>query len=82
MVRIRLTRCGRKNKAYWRIGAFDSRTRRDGAPLEYLGSYDPHQEKDEDKVTVDRERVEYWLRKGAQATDTVAKLLRKQGLAV
>jgi small subunit ribosomal protein S16 len=82
MVRIRLTRCGRKNKAYWRIGAFDSRTRRDGEPLEYLGSYDPHQEKDEDKVKVDRERVEYWLSKGAQATDTVAKLLRKQGLAV
>ncbi|KPK65054.1 MAG: 30S ribosomal protein S16 [Planctomycetes bacterium SM23_32] len=80
MVRIRLTRCGRRNQAYWRIGAFDQRTRRDGAPIEYLGSYDPHQEKDEDKVTVDRQRVEYWLSQGAQPTETVANLLRKQGI--
>ncbi|MHC4480273.1 MAG: 30S ribosomal protein S16 [Planctomycetota bacterium] len=82
MVRIRLARCGRRNRAHWRIGAFDSRTRRDGKPIEYLGSYDPHQEKDEDKVTVDRERVEYWLSQGAQPTDTVAQLLRKQGIAL
>jgi small subunit ribosomal protein S16 len=80
MVRIRLTRFGRKNKAYWRIGAFDSRTRRDGRPIEYLGSYDPHKEKDEEKVSVDLERVKHWLSKGAQPTDTVADLLRKQGV--
>lgn len=82
MVRIRLARFGRKNKAYWRIGAFDSHTRRDGEPIEYLGSYDPHQEKDEDKVSVNQERVEYWLSKGAQPTETVAQLLRKVGLKV
>ena len=80
MVRIRLTRIGRRKKAYWRIGAFDARTRRDGEPIEYLGSYDPHQEKDEDKVKLNRERVEYWLSQGAQATETVAQLLRKQGV--
>ena len=80
MVRIRLARGGRRNKAYWRIAAFDSRTRRDGAPIEYLGSYDPHQEKDEDKVSVNKERVEYWLSVGAQPTETVARLLRKQGI--
>lgn len=82
MVRIRLARTGRKNKAYWRIGAFDARTRRDGRAIEYLGSYDPHQEKDEDKVQVNRERVEYWLGKGAQPSETVAQLLRKQGLTI
>lgn len=80
MVRIRLTRCGRRNKAYWRIGAFDSRTRRDGKPIEYLGSYDPHQENDEDKVSIKQDRVEYWLSKGAQPTETVAKLLLKAGV--
>jgi small subunit ribosomal protein S16 len=80
MVRIRLTRCGRRNQPYWRIGAFDSRTRRDGRPIEYLGSYDPHQEADEDKVSIDRERVEHWLSQGAQPTETVASLLRKQGI--
>jgi len=82
MVRIRLTRVGRKNKAYWRIGAFDAHTRRDGRPIEYLGSYDPHKEKDEEKMKVNRERVEYWLSQGAQPTDTVAQLLRKQGIGV
>ena len=82
MVRIRLTRVGRRNKAYWRVGAFDSRTRRDGAPLEYLGSYDPHKQRDEEKMIVDRERIEYWLSKGAQPTETIAKLLRKQGIKI
>ena len=82
MVRIRLTRTGRKGKAYWRIGAFDARTRRDGKPIEYLGSYDPHATKDEDKVQLNQERVEHWLSKGAQPTETVAQLLRKQGVAV
>ena len=82
MVRIRLTRCGQKNQAYWRIAAFDSRTRRDGKPLEYLGSYDPHKEKDEDKVSLKADRVRHWLGKGAQPTETVAQLLRKQGIEV
>jgi len=82
MVRIRLTRSGRRNKAYWRVGAFDSRTRRDGEPIEYLGSYDPHKEKDEEKIAVNHERLSYWLSKGAQPTETVARLLRKQGIAV
>jgi small subunit ribosomal protein S16 len=80
MVRIRLARCGRRNKAYWRIGAFDARTRRDGRPIEYLGSYDPHQVKDEDKISVDRGRVGYWLSVGAQPTEAVAQLLRKAGI--
>jgi small subunit ribosomal protein S16 len=82
MVRIRLTRSGRRNRAYWRVGAFDSRTRRDGKPIEYLGSYDPHKTKDEEKITVNRERLNHWLSKGAQPTETVARLLRKQGIAV
>jgi small subunit ribosomal protein S16 len=82
MVRIRLTRTGRRNKAYWRVGAFDARTRRDGRPIEYLGSYDPHQEKPEDKLQVNKERVEYWLSKGAQPSETVAKLLKVQGIQV
>jgi len=80
MVRIRLTKCGRRNRPYWRIGAFDNRTRRDGAPIEYLGSYDPYQEKDEDKVKVNKERAQHWLSVGAKPSETVAKLLRTQGI--
>jgi small subunit ribosomal protein S16 len=64
------------------VGAFDARTRRDGQPIEYLGSYDPHQEKPEDKLQVNKDRVEYWLSKGAQPSETVAKLLKVQGIGV
>ncbi len=80
MVKIRLARAGRKNQAYWRVGVFDSRTRRDGTPIEYLGSYNPHEEKDEDKVQIDRARAEYWLSQGAQPTESVASLLKKAGV--
>jgi small subunit ribosomal protein S16 len=67
--------------AYWRIGVFDSRTRRDGKPIEYLGSYDPHQVKPEDKVQVDRERFDHWVSKGAQPTEAVANLLKNADIA-
>jgi len=80
MVRIRLTRTGRRNHAQWRIGAFDSRTRRDGRPIEYLGWYDPHKETEDQKASVDKERVQYWLGKGAQPTPTVASLLKGAGI--
>jgi small subunit ribosomal protein S16 len=80
MVRIRLTRVGRKNLALWRIGAFDARTRRDGRALEYLGHYNPHAENDAERLSVNKERVQYWLSKGAQPTTTVASLLRKAGV--
>ncbi len=79
MVRIRMTRVGRKNMAYWRIGVFDARTRRDGEPIEYIGSYNPHAKKAEEKVSIDRERVEHWVSKGAQLTDSVAALLKSTG---
>lgn len=77
MVKIRLARAGRKNQAYWKIGVFDSKTRRDGKPIEYLGSYNPHKEAVDQKVQIDRERTEYWLGQGAQPTETVASLLNK-----
>ena len=54
--------------AYWRIGVFDARTRRDGKPIEYIGSYNPHATKAEEKLTIERERVDYWVGKGAQLT--------------
>lgn len=82
MVRIRLTKTGRRNKPYWRIGAFDNRTRRDGEPIEYLGSYDPYKVKDAEKVNVDKERIEHWLSCGAKPSDTVAQLLRAAGINV
>jgi len=80
MVRIRLTRTGRRNLARWRVGAFDAKTRRDGKAIEHLGYYDPHKENDQEKLTVNKERVQYWLSKGAQPSRTVASLLKKTGI--
>lgn len=82
MVRLRLTRTGRKNIPRWRLGAFHKKDRRDGKPIEYLGSYDPTREKDEDKVKLNRERIEYWLKCGAQPSETVASILKKEGIRV
>jgi len=80
MVKIRLTRTGRKNLAQWRVGVFDVKTRRDGRPIEYLGQYDPHQTDAHKKLTVDVERLEHWLKHGAQPTATVASLIKKAGI--
>ena len=80
MVRIRLTRMGRRNQPKWRIGVFDKRTRRDGRAIEYLGHYDPGKEKPEEKISVNEERVRHWLSRGAQPTETVAGLLKNIGI--
>lgn len=79
-VKIRLKRIGRKNRPYYRICVFDARTRRDGTPIEELGSYDPEARTLSDKVTVNRERAAYWLSVGAQPSETVSSMLRKLGV--
>ena len=76
-VRLRLKRLGRKNRAFYRLGAFDSRTRRDGRAIEELGHYDPLEEKSEKKYALKRERIEHWLGLGA-----VESILLSQGIDV
>ena len=71
---------GKKNRPFYRLVAIDARSQRDGRAVEYLGHYDPL--KEENAVVINRERVVYWLDKGAQPSDTVAKILRKQGIYV
>ena len=77
-VRLRLKRGGRKDRPHYRLVAMDSRTRRDGRSIEFLGSYDPLLKKD--NFTCDKERVEYWLSVGATPSDTVKNFLVKQGV--
>ncbi len=77
MVKIRLKRFGRTNHAFWRINAIDSRTARDGMVLEELGFYDPIEKDPAKAIVVDKARVEYWLKVGAQPSDTVRGLLKK-----
>jgi len=79
---IRLRRTGRTNLPCFRITATDSRFPRDGRSLENLGLYDPLRKEGPTQVQVDRERVEYWLNQGAKASDSVAAILRRQGIVV
>ena len=78
MVKIRLTRLGSHKKPFYRVIVTDSKTRRDGPFVEVLGTYDPLKEPSEVKLDLDRAKL--WLQKGAQATDTVRKIMQKAGL--
>ena len=75
MVKIRLRRMGAKKAPYYRIVVADSRSPRDGRFIEEVGTYDPMA--DGEKLSVNQERVQYWIANGAQPTDTVRGLLKK-----
>ena len=80
-VRIRLARAGAKKRPFYRIIATDSRTRRDGAFLEKLGTYDPLLPSDHPaRVVLKEERIRHWLATGAQPTDRVARFLDGAGI--
>lgn len=82
MLKIRMARAGAKKKPFYQIVAADSRNPRDGKFLEKLGTYNPMLPKDHaERVTLNGERIKYWLSKGAQASDRVAIFLGKAGLA-
>lgn len=79
-VRIRLSRVGRKNLPLWRVAVFDSRTRRDGAYLENLGTYDPRESKPENKLKLDKARYEHWVKTGARPTESLERILKHAGV--
>lgn len=81
MVRIRLTRTGRKGRASYRIVAADSRLKRDGRHLEVLGTYDPAAP-DEAKFKLKVDRIQYWLSVGAQPSEPVAAMLKKAKIRI
>ena len=74
MVKMRLRRMGSKGAPFYRIVVADSRSPRDGRFIEEIGYYDPT--KNPSVVKVDQELAQKWLSQGAQATDTVKKLLK------
>ena len=76
-VKIRLTRMGSKKKPFYRIVAMSIENRRDGRALDTLGYYNPMT--DPAEVKVDAEKLQAWLARGAQTTQTVASLLKKAG---
>lgn len=81
MVKIRLTKTGRKHYHTFRIVAADTKSPRDGRFIEILGHYNPNlKDNDENQVVIDKDRVEHWLANGAQPSDTVWSLLRRHGI--
>ena len=82
MLKIRLARGGAKKRPYYSIVIADSHSPRDGRFIEKVGAYNPLLKKDDpNRVTLKVERIQEWLKKGAQPTDRVARELAKQGLA-
>lgn len=81
-VRIRMARTGRKNRPFYRVGAFDARTRRNGTPIEFLGHYDPLVADFEKGVVIDVDRAKHWLSVGAKCSETVASFLKRKGVAL
>lgn len=77
-VKIRLRRMGAKKRPFYRVVVADSRRARDGRFIEILGYYNPCVEPTD--IKIDSERAKYWLGCGAQPSDTVQALLKKQGL--
>ena len=73
-VRLRLTRVGSRKNPIWRVVAADGRAKRDGRVLETVGRYNPQLQPSE--IVLDRERIDHWIARGAQPSDTVRKLIR------
>ncbi|MCK4986958.1 MAG: 30S ribosomal protein S16, partial [Desulfobacterales bacterium] len=75
-VRIRLARHGTKKKPFYRIVVADGEKPRDGKFLEKVGTYDPL--KDPAEVSLNTDRIKYWMEKGAIPSDTVKSLLKRE----
>ena len=75
-VTIRLSRHGAKKKPFYRIVVSDRRFPRDGRYIEQVGTYDPNAA--EGGVKLNQEKIETWLRNGAQPSQTVSELIKKQ----
>jgi small subunit ribosomal protein S16 len=77
-VKLRLKRMGAKKRPFYRVVAADSRSPRDGKVIEEIGYYNPVVEPAD--IKIDEELAMKWLRNGAEPTDTVRDILKKQGI--
>ncbi|MFT5328688.1 MAG: small subunit ribosomal protein S16 [Planctomycetaceae bacterium] len=77
MVRIRLKRMGRTHRPFYRISVMDAQMKRDGKTIEDIGHYDPMVPDKSQRVTLNMDRLDYWIGVGAQPTEKVAVLIKK-----
>jgi small subunit ribosomal protein S16 len=75
MLKIKLTRLGKRNQPHYRVVVNEAKTRRDGKYVDLLGHYNPLANPAE--IVIDMEKYASWLKKGAQPTETVAHLAKK-----
>ena len=76
MVRIRLKKFGTKNVDHWRIVVADIKSPRDGRFIEEIGHYNPLNK--EEVIVIKKERLAYWVKKGAQVSETVKSLVKRE----
>lgn len=74
---LRLKRCGRRHRPFYRVEAIEKRNAREGRSLETVGTYDPFEKNDASKVKLKVDRVQHWIDQGARPSDTVTSFLRK-----
>ena len=79
MVVIRLARGGAKKRPFYNLVVADSRSPRDGRFIERIGFYNPKAAQGEETLRIDRERLSHWRGKGAQLSDTAARLVKQLG---
>lgn len=79
-VTLRLVRLGRRNRAFFRIRASDSRDAPGGRFIEEVGHVDPLLKDKEKQVVLKKDRIEHWLKQGAVASPTVSQLLKAHGI--
>jgi len=79
-LKIRLARAGSKKRPYYHIVIADVRSPRDGRFIEQVGAWNPMLAKDGERVTINEERIKYWMANGALPTDRVARFLAEAGL--
>jgi small subunit ribosomal protein S16 len=77
---IRLTRCGAKQKPFYRVIVLDSRKRRDGRSLDIVGFFNPRNR--EESINLDIGKIKYWVEKGGQMSPAVKKLVKEKGFSI
>ncbi|HNC69137.1 MAG TPA: 30S ribosomal protein S16 [Pseudomonadales bacterium] len=81
MLTIRLSRVGAKKRPFYQVTVTDSRSARDGRFIERVGFFNPIASGKEERLRLDRERIQHWVQQGAQLSERVEKLLQESARA-